>query len=151
MKLTLDQENQIINLYKNGHSGLEIAKQFNCSDMTIYAILQRNNIPRRNRSEAAYKGSKFPDKSGYVRVTPMGKDKELNDTNYRFMLEHRLIMARHLGRKLLHHETVHHINGDRSDNRLENLELWNTSQPRGQRVKDKVEWAKQILKQYGYI
>lgn len=64
------------------------------------------------------------------------------------MLEHRAIMAQVVGRALLDHEEVHHRNGDRADNRPENLELWSTSQPSGQRVGDKVIWAKEILGLY---
>jgi hypothetical protein len=64
------------------------------------------------------------------------------------VLDHRLVMEAKLGRRLLHQEEVHHKNGDRNDNRLENLELWSSSQPPGQRVEDKVDWAREILRLY---
>lgn len=57
-------------------------------------------------------------------------------------------MEQMLGRKLLPSESVHHKNGVRDDNRPGNLELWTRSQPYGQRVEDKIAWAKELLALY---
>lgn len=67
----------------------------------------------------------------------------------RHVLQHREVMEQHLGRKLTKDESVHHKNGDRQDNRIENLELWSRYQPNGQRVSDKITYAKEILDRYG--
>lgn len=56
--------------------------------------------------------------------------------------------ARADGALLWPDESVHHKNGKRDDNRLANLELWSSYQPAGQRVEDKLAWAREILARY---
>lgn len=68
--------------------------------------------------------------------------------NGRYVLEHRLVMERLKGRPLDKYETVHHKNGNRADNRPENLEIWTSRHPCGQRVADNIGWAIEILKIY---
>lgn len=85
-----------------------------------------------------YKGGTSKHASGYI--------KELDKTHpyadeSGYVMQHRLVMERSLGRKLGASERVHHKNGVRNDNRIENLELWmpvgqNTKDPSGARVID---------------
>ena len=64
------------------------------------------------------------------------------------ILEHILIMSAFLNRPLTKGETIHHKNGIRHDNRIENLELRSSSHPSGQSVSDMVEFCTQYLQKY---
>lgn len=91
-------------------------------------------------------GSTF-EQRGYVYEKATGHP---NAKRYGWVLQHVKVMADHLGRRVEweNGETVHHKNGIRNDNRLENLELWHTGQPSGQRVEDKAQWAEEFLRKY---
>lgn len=83
--------------------------------------------------------------TGYIwRYAPGDPNAAFNN----YVYQHRSVMSEIVGRPLRKNENVHHINGDRKDNRPENLELWVKSQPPGQRVSDLVNWARQILEDY---
>lgn len=92
------------------------------------------------KGSITYKGYRILSKPGHPNASKHGK-----------ISEHRWIMANMLGRPLLATEVVHHLNGNRLDNRPENLELWVKTQPCGQRIEDLVAWAREIITQYGKL
>ncbi len=89
---------------------------------------------------AAREGQGRLDKHGYRIVTIRGHQ----------IPEHRIVMEGVLGRPLMPYETVHHRNGQRADNRRENLELWDSRNPKGQRVPEKLAWCQAYLEEHGY-
>lgn len=108
-------------LYKAGKTLAEIGAVFGVSGMTMSRRFKAAGIPTRNRSEAAgfgeknaaWKGGRTETKDGYIRLHVKGTQ----------ILEHRLVMEKHLGRPLTADEVVHHKNSDRKDNRIANLKL----------------------------
>lgn len=92
-----------------------------------------------------WKGGRIIDKFGYVQIW---KPEHPNAKMAGYVHEHRLAMSEKMGRPLLSSESVHHKNGNRSDNRVENLELWTSVQPSGQRVEDLLKYAKEIINIY---
>lgn len=76
---------------------------------------------RRGIGNPHWKGGRVLTRNGYVAILctwyPGGKYAG------KYVLEHRLVMSFHLNRPLEPHEAVHHINGDKTDNLLENLHL----------------------------
>lgn len=109
-----------------------------CGVMIDYRARYCGTCLPRNPSNAVPVGHKRTESNGYVEVkTPNG-----------WMREHVHIMEQHLGRQVIIGETVHHKNGVRNDNRIENLELWAKAQPTGARARDLLAWAHEIIDRY---
>ena len=130
-------------------------------EKTITNTLRRQGVPTRDKRESQahinrrrrergerhpnFKGGRVFVADGYVAILitdedplfSMAKNRgKLSNFGHGYVLEHRLVMARHLGRPLTNRETVHHKNGKRDDNRIENLELWNGKHGKGVRARD---------------
>lgn len=65
------------------------------------------------------------------------------------IMEHIKIMSDYIGRPLRKGETVHHKNGIRDNNEIQNLELWSGNHPRGSRVSDLIDFANEVISKYG--
>lgn len=108
---------------------------------------ERSRAAHKGRTSFAWRGGRHL-LDGYVMIWNPEHPNAKGGHNKSYVAEHRMVMSDHLGRPLLRGEQVHHKNGMRDDNRIENLELWSTSQPSGQRIEDKLKWAKDFIALY---
>jgi len=111
--------NELCQLYLDGWSSLRLAKYYDISKYTILRRLRVAGVKRRNvrvggPEHPNWKTGRVINKDGYVK---------LNIGNGKRIFEHKFIMEQYLGRELIGKEEIHHINGNKQDNRIENLEL----------------------------
>ena len=106
------------------------------------------DAPRRAPRKSRAGIDRFVTKDGYVEVKQPDHFGKSLGRRREWFYEHRYVMEQYLERPLHKGENVHHINGDRSDNRVENLELWTSQQPAGQRVVELLNWAYDLRERY---
>ena len=91
----------------------------------------RRKIARFGKKHWNWQGGRYLTKAGYVFVSKYGYP---GTSGNGYIFEHRYVMSEHLGRTLNKNEIVHHKNGIKDDNRIENLELVTRAKHFGQAV-----------------
>lgn len=100
----------------------------------------RENL--RGAGSTRWRGGKFVNSTGYVVITVPGHHRAGAQG---YVLEHIVVAEKYYGTRIARDMSVHHINGIRSDNRPENLEIWDRAHPAGQRLVEKLDFYEQQL------
>lgn len=130
--MTDDVRTKIVDLYNEGLSQEAIGKQLGYSQTKVSKVLHAKGIDtgcQIRTDNPNWKGGKTIHQ-GYAKIYIDAldeKDKQFARAmlpgDGQYILEHRLVMARYLERPLRQDETVHHINEDKTNNDLSNLQL----------------------------
>jgi len=127
-RITDQEEQEIVGLLKSGLKQVAVSAKFGCHQGIVSKIAIKHGVSDGRKASGerhgSWKGGVVKNGEGYVleRIYP-------DDPNFGmagrsgYVPQHRLVMARSLRRNISPYESVHHINGDRTDNRLENLQL----------------------------
>lgn len=116
-------EKKISKRYQKGESLNQLAEAFDSNFGTIRLCVLRQGVELRKRG-AKYQGKKNINQHGYVIIRLPSDDPDHHmGSKVGNIFEHRYVMAKHLGRWLEKHETVHHIDGNRKNNTIENLQI----------------------------
>lgn len=122
----------VLQLFDGGMSLTKIAKRIGTKPQIVSKFVLRHGRSKEQFQDGAYgpnnhgwKGGRTVDKHGYVLLLRPDHPRAKKHTGY--VQEHRLVMEEFLGRFLLPTEVVHHINGIRDDNRVENLQVFQSN------------------------
>ena len=126
--LSDDEKKEIINLYKTGLTQTQIAVKYGSSQIQVSRVLKENGMSTDKKAKrerhGSWKGGIITNADGYVFVLAEDYPEFSSMKNsIGYIAQHRLNMALKLKRPLKRNETVHHINGNRADNRIENLQI----------------------------
>lgn len=127
-------------IYKDWRSGMkqkDVAEKYGVQRNTVMRIRKEfgeDTGIKYGKGHHLWNGGVIEYSGGYLaeKLTPDDPMISMAKSD-RYVFQHRLVMARHLGRPLSPDETVHHINGNRQDNRIENLQLRQGRHGRGVR------------------